>query len=136
LRTAFGPSVVNGHFFHYSYIYYLGQMAGALIATFFCSLLLLLSTEPPLTPNFLDVILKAANYNEGVGDIDSAKTDRSAEVRDGPMGSALHKVIPFRNPEDDEEQNLESGNEGRSLSGSTAGGQKEQDDHLQVRGKL
>ncbi|KAL8279137.1 hypothetical protein RQP46_008393 [Phenoliferia psychrophenolica] len=70
----FGPSVVNGHFTHNAYLYYIGQYLGSLLAT------------------ACYVTLKRLHYAEVVGDVEAADASQSQQLDNSPAMTGLHAV--------------------------------------------
>lgn len=69
-----GPSVANRHFVSNTWIYYVGQIVGSILATTFY------------------ILLKFLDYEKVVAQIDSANHDLSQKVNNAPMIVAFNHV--------------------------------------------
>ena len=86
----FGPSLVNGSWTHYAWVYYLGQLLGSVLATLTCQLPSFPSsphTRTDRSPRVVsaDVLLKTLDYDKVVGEIETADVDQSAGLEEAPV---------------------------------------------------
>ena len=85
-----GASVASLAFPTNTWLYYVGQYLGSVLATLVCQYL---SSDAEATSESAsaDVLLKQMDYHEVVAAIDSADNTKSADVDSSPIGGLMNK---------------------------------------------